>query len=341
MFAGVLREQGLFALSNLDVSANGLVGKEAWGDLFRSIPEREGGGGGNVFRLTVKGTSADEGLVSLGETGLVCLAGKMGGRGWVRFEGLKLSADDVRDLATFVRRAEEYAKGGYLDVHNVLSLAFVVLSAVIQTEHSNFLRKICLANRAWFHHKSPYGHNAPIVGECPFFRALSLTRLPKVSELSLRRLNLTDSQARLLRSAVTAGHLPSVSSLNLSGNRSVGRGAWGEFFRSIAESGVGLSALKSLDLSETSAGLEAKSLGMAVKAGKLGLLSSLVLRACSLTDEGVRGLTEVVKEGGFASLTFVSLCNNGKVGRETMREFAVATSGIGGRCLPVNSCTIC
>uniref|UniRef100_A0A0G4HSV4 Uncharacterized protein n=1 Tax=Chromera velia CCMP2878 TaxID=1169474 RepID=A0A0G4HSV4_9ALVE len=144
-------------------------------------------------------------------------------------------------------------------------------------------------------------------GITTFLTSLSQSRLPNLSYLSLKFLEVTDAHMVLLADAVRAGNLPVLEELDLTGSfmadERVGRVGMEALMNGVIESEQGLPFLKTIHVEFTRAGEGVASLARALVSGKLSSLSCIHLEGSSLNSEGVGGLTEAVRAGCLSGAT--------------------------------------
>uniref|UniRef100_A0A0G4F9B3 Uncharacterized protein n=1 Tax=Chromera velia CCMP2878 TaxID=1169474 RepID=A0A0G4F9B3_9ALVE len=164
------------------------------------------------------------------------------------------------------------------------------------------------------------------------------TRLPQLSEFSHAPASdfcLTDADMLLFVDVVRLGNLCGLRVLELSrtnDGESVGRVGMEALMGAVVESEEGLPLLESLNLTGTRAGEGAPALGTALMSGKLTKLSDIYLSESALTDQGLRGLEDAVRGGGFVNVVRLSLGDNwgveGRVWTEFMRAIAESERGM-------------
>uniref|UniRef100_A0A0G4G8Q8 Uncharacterized protein n=1 Tax=Chromera velia CCMP2878 TaxID=1169474 RepID=A0A0G4G8Q8_9ALVE len=136
-------------------------------------------------------------------------------------------------------------------------------------------------------------------------RVFASGKLPCLSDINLSNSLLTGQTLRRFGDAVREGGLVGVSSLDLSRNGSIGRGAWGEFMRAVAESKRGMPKLKNLDLHGTGVEFIGGKVALTFASGRLPSLEGLGVGSFFLDSEGLGDLGEAVRRGGWPP----QLCN--------------------------------
>uniref|UniRef100_A0A0G4FT73 Uncharacterized protein n=1 Tax=Chromera velia CCMP2878 TaxID=1169474 RepID=A0A0G4FT73_9ALVE len=171
-------------------------------------------------------------------------------------------------------------------------------------------------------------------GRSAFFTSLSRAFLPRLSELHVYDLLLTDADMTLFAEAVRVGNLPGLRVLVLGGERvdgGVGRVGMEALMGAVVESRDGLPFLETIDFYGTRAGEGAGSLGTSLLSGKLARLSSICLMNSHLTDAALREIAHAVKEGGLVGITVLDLRGTeieGQTWGEFMRAIAESEGGM-------------
>uniref|UniRef100_A0A0G4GEJ7 Uncharacterized protein n=1 Tax=Chromera velia CCMP2878 TaxID=1169474 RepID=A0A0G4GEJ7_9ALVE len=165
----------------------------------------------------------------------------------------------------------------------------------------------------------------------PVAVALSSGRLPSLECVGVHTLFFDEAGVEDLGEAVRRrGWPPHLRGLRFRISQ-VGQVGMETLMGAVCESEEGMPWVGKLDLSETSAGEGADSLGTALMLGKLCGLSDIDLSNSQLTDEGLGRLGDAVRGGGFAGVSSLDLSGNWNVGREAWGGFmrAVGESEMG------------
>uniref|UniRef100_A0A0G4FAL6 Uncharacterized protein n=1 Tax=Chromera velia CCMP2878 TaxID=1169474 RepID=A0A0G4FAL6_9ALVE len=230
-------------------------------------------------------------------------------------------------LGAFLRGVVENEKGPWVEVHDltvdlwegggpdVIGDPLQLLGDLIGMGRLSSLRQVKMTMFDWT--ESNF-----LEGRRTFLASLSHVKFNFLSEFCAK---LNDEHAVLLAEAVRVGSVSQLRVLDLTYNREglwteergrLGRVGMEALMGAVTESQEGLASLDVLNVSFSRAGEGAGYLGMTLMSGKLPRLSKIDLSNSNLTDEGVRGLAEAVRGGGFAGVVSLDLRAHGVRGWE-------------------------
>uniref|UniRef100_A0A0G4I0D5 Uncharacterized protein n=1 Tax=Chromera velia CCMP2878 TaxID=1169474 RepID=A0A0G4I0D5_9ALVE len=155
---------------------------------------------------------------------------------------------------------------------------------------------------------------------------------PAVCRFDLREQMLSDEDLSSLGGVIRSGRLVNLESLLIAENSEIGKEGVEALFRGLSESVIqgenGPAVLEELDISHSKAGEGVGAAALVLSKGALPHVRQLSMRECQLSDEGMKGLGDMLRGGSLVALESLEVCEN-SFGRVGMESFFSAVSDCG------------